>query len=160
LGTESTVFSASANRVAASGPSIISGCGLIPYIARWIIARVTFVFLAEDSGRPDIIVSDAIPDLAHRTYIGVSRRWFVKSTAELESDPQEAVVYILMLALIVKHLLANEYGPLDRILEIGIFLFVFAELLLTVVWALEREETGAAMAKALRSDICIPDQRA
>lgn len=38
-----------------------------------------------------------------------------------------------MLALIVKHLLANEYGPLDRILEIGIFLFVFAELLLTVV---------------------------
>jgi hypothetical protein len=32
FGTESTVFNASVKRSAASGPSIISGCGFTPYI--------------------------------------------------------------------------------------------------------------------------------
>ena len=39
------------------------------------------------------------------------------------------IAYLVMLVLIAKHLLADSYGPWDRLLEIGVFLFIAYEVI-------------------------------
>ena len=43
------------------------------------------------------------------------------------------IAYLVMLVLIAKHLLADSYGPWDRLLEIGVFLFIAYEVIVGTV---------------------------
>jgi hypothetical protein len=38
------------------------------------------------------------------------------------------IAYLIMLCLIAKHLMSDSYGPLDRFLEIGVFLLIAYEV--------------------------------
>jgi hypothetical protein len=42
------------------------------------------------------------------------------------------VAYLIMLGPIAKHLLSDLYGPLDRLLEIGVFLLIAYEVIVDV----------------------------
>lgn len=45
---------------------------------------------------------------------------------------RRGAAYILMLCIIVRHLLSNEYGPFDRFVELGVFLFVGYEVVIGI----------------------------
>src|SRR5437879_989714 len=42
------------------------------------------------------------------------------------------LAYIFMLCAIARHLLSNEYGPFDRLVELGVFLFVGYEVVIEI----------------------------
>ena len=46
---------------------------------------------------------------------------------------RRAVVYLLMLGTIAKHILSHEYGPWDRLIELGVFALILYEVITGVV---------------------------
>jgi hypothetical protein len=42
------------------------------------------------------------------------------------------IAYLIMIALIIKHLFADSYGPLDRFLEIGVLLLIGYEVVVGI----------------------------
>jgi hypothetical protein len=42
---------------------------------------------------------------------------------------RRAVAYLLMLGVIAKHLLSHEYGPWDRLIELGVFGLILYEVI-------------------------------
>jgi hypothetical protein len=45
---------------------------------------------------------------------------------------KRAVTYLLLMGAIVKHLLSNEYGPFDRLLELGVFALIAYEVIVGI----------------------------
>ena len=43
------------------------------------------------------------------------------------------VAAIVMLTVITRHLLSNEYGPFDRFVELGVLIFVAYEVIVGVI---------------------------
>lgn len=48
-------------------------------------------------------------------------------------SPGRRVAFLIVLCLVAKHLLGDSYGPWDRLLELGVFLFVGYEVIIGVV---------------------------
>jgi hypothetical protein len=46
---------------------------------------------------------------------------------------RRAVAYLLMLGVIAKHLLSHEYGPWDRLIELGVFALILYEVIASIV---------------------------
>jgi hypothetical protein len=46
---------------------------------------------------------------------------------------RRAVAYLLMLGAITKHLLSHEYGPWDRLIELGVFGLILYEVIVGIV---------------------------
>jgi hypothetical protein len=48
-----------------------------------------------------------------------------------EASPRKKVAYFLMVSLMIKHLLSHEYGPLDRLVELGVFFLIAYEIFIS-----------------------------
>ena len=46
---------------------------------------------------------------------------------------RRGIAYLLMLGIIVKHLLSREYGPIDRLVELGVFVLIAYEVIINAI---------------------------
>jgi hypothetical protein len=57
------------------------------------------------------------------------------------------IAYILMLCTIARHLMSNEYGPFDRLVELGVFLFVGYEVVMGIWYRRKAKIRGGLVAQ-------------
>jgi hypothetical protein len=66
---------------------------------------------------------------------------------------RRGVAYILMLGAIAKHFLSSEYGPWDRLIELGVFVLIAYEVIVGIVRHRKEKKRQARLA-AISSKLC------
>src|SRR6266480_2824921 len=46
---------------------------------------------------------------------------------------RRGLIYVVLVGMIIKHLLSNEYGPWDRVVEFGVFALILYEVIVGIV---------------------------